>query len=132
MPKPNPFLDHVKAKLHGQPTDMTTATSSPPYAPPGEPVSRDKAMTAGISAKLHGSQAPADTFALGDQTDQQANDGNAQTPEEEARDKLSQLDDGSDIIAALDNPDDELHATAKRLLAAYVALVELRRKKAQP
>jgi hypothetical protein len=121
VPKPSPFLDHVKARLGGENTPT----------PPGEPVSRDK-MTAGISTMLRGGQAPRDI--TGDPTsppyDQQANDGNQQTAEEEARAKLEQLDDGSEILAALDDPSDELHATAVRLLKAYTALVEQERKTA--
>jgi hypothetical protein len=124
MPKIDPLLNDVKARLKGQPADMTTATSSPPY----NPVSRDK-MTAGISAKLHGSQAPGDWAPTDANAPSDPTDASGQSAEDEARDKLSQLDDGSDIIAAIDNPDDELHATAVRLLKAYTALVEQERKR---
>jgi hypothetical protein len=122
MPKPNPLLDHVKSKLRGE----------NPATPPGEPVSRDKSMAAEISAQLRGKQAPRDITGYdqptaGDTEDTQTSD--TQTAEDEARDKLSQLDDGSEILAALDDPSDELHATAKRLLAAYTALVTIERKK---
>jgi hypothetical protein len=43
--------DYLSAKLHGQPV----------ATPPGEPVSREKAMTAGISDLLAGKPAPSDT-----------------------------------------------------------------------
>jgi hypothetical protein len=119
-------LQFISDKLAGRPVQE----------PPDPPMSREKAMTAGISASLKGGQAPRDITGdptsspySGDQTDQTANDGTG-TAEEEARSKLEQLD--PEILAAIDNPDDELHATAVRLLAAYTALVTLERKKVGP
>jgi len=104
----------IGAKLRGEnpATPPDTASQRP-----------DKMMAAAIGDKLKaGPRAP------GDAVDQQANDQNAQTAEEEARAKLDELD--PEIIVAIDDPADPSHATAVRLLAAYVALVTIGRKKA--
>jgi hypothetical protein len=50
MPRNDKGLEYVKARMRGE---------NPPT--PGEPVSRDAAMAAGISAQLRGEQAPSDT-----------------------------------------------------------------------
>jgi hypothetical protein len=114
--------DYIHQKLSG---------GNPP-TPPGEPDNRDKLMAAGLSAKLRGEQitadpaeglrpwAPTDAGAPSDPTD-----ASGQSAEEEARSRLEQ-----DVLDAVDNPDDELHAVAVRLLTAYTALVTLERKKA--
>ena len=107
--------DYLSAKLHGQPVET----------PAGEPVSRDKAMTAAIAAKLQaGPRAP------GDAVDQQANDGTTPSAEAEARSKLEQID--PEIIVAIDDDTDPLHPLAVRLLTAYVALEKIRLQKAGP
>jgi hypothetical protein len=123
MPRPDPSLDFISQKMRG---------GNPP-TPAGPPPSRDKTMVASVSAKLRGeplSAGPADWAPTDANAPSDPTDASGQTAENEARDKLGQLDDGSDIIAAIDNPDDELHATAVRLLKAYTALVEQERKKA--
>jgi hypothetical protein len=119
MPKIDPLLNDVQARLHGRPVQETA----------GPAPSSDKQLADHIAARMAG--APADAN-LGDRFTP-SDSGGTLTPgsaEEEARAKLEQLDDGSDILAALGDPADELHATAKRLLAAYVALVEIERKRA--
>ena len=50
MPRTDPSLNFISDKLHGRPV----------ATPPGEPVSREKAMTAGISDLLAGKPAPSD------------------------------------------------------------------------
>jgi hypothetical protein len=100
MPRPDPFLDKVKANLAGQPADMTTATSSPPY----NPVSRDK-MTAGISAKLKGEQAPSDTADVPEGVDP---------------------DVWADANRAARDPQDPAHRIADALLTVAAALADLK------
>jgi hypothetical protein len=107
----------IADKLHGRPVET----------PPGEPVSRDKMMSAAIHDKLQaGPQPISDPLTAGDQTDPAT--GGAPDFDQEARDRIND----PEILAALDNPDDELHSLAKRIYDAYVKIAQLVAKAATP
>jgi hypothetical protein len=104
-------------------TDKTTAwigaklRGENPATPPDTASQRpDAARLAAIKNTLaNGPQAPSDT--PGDTTDI----GTPPDFDQEARDRIND----PEILAALDNPDDELHSLAKRIYDAYVKIAQL-------
>jgi hypothetical protein len=125
MPKPNPFLDYTKAKLRG----------GNPASPPGEPVNRDKAMAAGISAQLKGNQAPRDI--TGDPTSSPYSGASDPLGPGDQTDTISAKDEAyqamePDLQAACANASDPNHDVAMRVWKAETQWLEIQRKRAQP
>lgn len=107
----------ISDKLHGRPVS-TPADMSIPRPDGGLAAIKDKLAA--------GPQAPSNPLSPGYSVDQNANDGNAQSAEEEARGRIND----QDVLDAADDPTSELHQLAQRILKAYVQIVELERKKA--
>jgi hypothetical protein len=117
MPRIDPSLDYISQKMRG---------GNPP-TPPGEPVPQGKALKDHIAAWMSGAPM-SDQPTMGDQTDTTANDGSAQSAEDEARSRIEQID--PEILTAADDPTDESHDLALRIVRAYSKIVEIERQKA--
>jgi hypothetical protein len=113
MPRIDPALDDIKARMRG---------GNPPT--PGEPVSRDKLMAAGVSTMLRGGMAPNDI--TGDPTSPPYSGD--QTDTTSAKDEAYQAME-PDLQAACDDASDPNHDVAMRVWKAETQWLEIQRAK---